>query len=59
MHSYKLINIKKIYSSFDENPLKVASIAQVHKAVLKENGQTVAVKVLIKILIYLSLIYLN
>ncbi|MES1918606.1 hypothetical protein MHBO_000550 [Bonamia ostreae] len=35
-----------IFSQFDENPLGSASIGQVHKAVLRESNQTVAVKVL-------------
>ena len=36
--------IDKIFSSFDETPIASASIAQVHKAVLKD-GQEVAVKI--------------
>jgi ubiquinone biosynthesis protein len=35
-----------IFSSFEETPVATGSIAQVHRAVLKEEGQTVAVKVL-------------
>jgi ubiquinone biosynthesis protein len=35
-----------IFSSFEETPVASGSIAQVHCAVLKEEGQTVAVKVL-------------
>lgn len=37
--------LEEIYSEFDENPLGTASLAQVHKAVLRETGETVAVKV--------------
>mgnify|MGYP000070646645 FL=1 len=43
------LNVPKldlIFSSFDEQPLASASIAQVHAAVLKENGKDVVVKVL-------------
>lgn len=36
---------KDLYSSFDDKPIAAASIGQVHKAVLKSNGQPVAVKV--------------
>ena len=36
-----------VFSEFDEEPLGVASIGQVHKAVLRENGKTVAVKILV------------
>ena len=45
----KSLNIPKldlVFSQFDEQPLASASIAQVHAAVLKENGQHVVVKVL-------------
>lgn len=45
----KSLNIAKldlVFSQFDEQPLASASIAQVHAAVLKENGQHVVVKVL-------------
>ena len=33
--------LEEIYSEFDENPLGSASIGQVYKATLKENGQEV------------------
>jgi aarF domain-containing kinase len=36
-----------IFESWDDVPLGVASIGEVHRAVLKENKQTVAVKVLV------------
>ncbi|RJQ32380.1 MAG: AarF/ABC1/UbiB kinase family protein [Actinobacteria bacterium] len=36
----------EIFSSFDKKALASASIGQVHKAILKEGGQTVAVKVM-------------
>lgn len=38
-------NINDIFDNFDPQPLGSASIGQVHKATLKETGQTVAVKV--------------
>ena len=34
-----------VFSNFDEKPLGVASLAQVHKATLKSTGEVVAVKV--------------
>lgn len=36
---------EEIFSSIDETPVASASIAQVHKGVLKRNGQKVAVKI--------------
>ena len=35
----------EVFSDFDEKPLGVASLAQVHKATLKSTGEVVAVKV--------------
>lgn len=37
-------DLSKIYLSFDEQPIAAASIAQVHRAILKD-GQEVAIKV--------------
>ena len=37
--------LDEVYSEFEEEPLGSASIGQVYKAVLKENGEKVAVKV--------------
>lgn len=36
---------RELYSEFEEKPIAAASIGQVHKAVLKSNGQRVAVKI--------------
>lgn len=38
--------IENIFSFFDDSPLSSASISQVHKAILLENNQYVAVKIL-------------
>ncbi|KAM0684418.1 hypothetical protein MDAP_000187 [Mitosporidium daphniae] len=38
-------SIDAVFSSFDEIPVGVASLAQVHRAVLKDSSQVVAVKV--------------
>lgn len=37
--------LEKVFSSFEEIPLAAASLAQVHRAVLRNSGRTVAVKV--------------
>lgn len=37
--------LEEVYSDFNETPLGSASIGQVYKATLKENGQEVAVKI--------------
>lgn len=37
--------LTEIFSSFDLTPIGVASLAQVHKATLKQTGQEVAVKI--------------
>ena len=38
-------DINKIFYSIDENPIGSASIAQVHKAVLRENNKNVVIKI--------------
>jgi aarF domain-containing kinase len=38
-------SLESLFSSFDPNPVGVASLAQVHRAVLRETGQEVAVKI--------------
>jgi ubiquinone biosynthesis protein len=37
--------LEEVYSSFEERPVAAASVAQVHRAVLRASGETVAVKV--------------
>lgn len=41
------LDFDEIFSAWDDEPLGVASIGQVHKAVLRKTGQTVAVKLLV------------
>ena len=38
-------NIDEVFSEFSPTPLGTASLAQVHKARLRSNGEVVAVKV--------------
>ena len=37
--------VDEVFSTFEDEPLGTASLAQVHKAVLRSSGQAVAVKV--------------
>lgn len=39
-------DLEQWFDNFDENPLASASIAQVHTAILKENGKQVVIKVI-------------
>ena len=39
------LNIEDVFSKFSEEPIASASLAQVHRAVLKRTGETVAVKI--------------
>lgn len=41
------LDFDEVFASWDDVPLGVASIGQVHKAVLKSNGKIVAVKLLV------------
>jgi len=41
------LEFDEVFASWNDNPLGVASIGQVHKAVLKKTGETVAVKFLV------------
>lgn len=41
------LNFDEVFSEWNDAPLGVASIGQVHKAVLRKNGQPVAVKLLV------------
>jgi len=41
----KINSVEEVFSSFEETPLGTASLAQVHKATLKDTNQVVAVKV--------------
>lgn len=38
-------DVTEVFSDFTTKPIGTASLAQVYKATLKKNGQTVAVKV--------------
>lgn len=37
--------LEEVYSSFEREPVAAASLAQVHRAVLRDNGKAVAVKI--------------
>jgi predicted unusual protein kinase regulating ubiquinone biosynthesis (AarF/ABC1/UbiB family) len=37
--------IEDVFSEIDQTPIASASLAQVHRGVLRENGQEVAVKI--------------
>lgn len=37
--------LEKVFSTFDQKPIASASLSQVHKAVLRETGEVVAVKI--------------
>ncbi len=37
--------VESVFSELDEEPLGAASLAQCHRGVLKESGETVAVKI--------------
>ena len=39
------LRFDEVFSQWDETPIGIASIGQVHKATLRENGETVAVKI--------------
>lgn len=43
--SLNVSNINEVFSSFEAEPVGIASLAQVHKAILKGSDQVVAVKV--------------
>lgn len=52
----------EVFSHFDEQPLASASIGQVHKAVLRATGETVAVKLLrenIQFQVRIDILFLN
>lgn len=42
----KILSPSQVFSSFDQQPLGTASIGEVHLATLRENGDTVAVKLM-------------
>ena len=41
----KISNLDELFSEFSDEPLGTASLAQVHKAKLKQDGSIVAVKI--------------